>query len=75
MVMNTCINKQAFNFYMICNKDTRKDLADALQIKYLTVGKKIRGETDFKLSELRTIKRRWKLTSDQVIEIFFDGIE
>ena len=46
------MNRRAFDACMAYNGDTRDTLATALNVKVGTVGNKIRGATDFKLSEI-----------------------
>lgn len=48
------------------------DLSKALGISYQSTIKKINGDSDFKLSELRIIKERYNLSPEEVNYIFFD---
>lgn len=48
------------------------DLSKALGISYQSTIKKINGDSDFKLSELRIIKERYNLSPEEINYIFFD---
>lgn len=66
------MNRRAFDACMAYNGDTRDTLATALNVKVGTVGNKIRGATDFKLSEICILRRRWNLSTEKLLEVFFD---
>lgn len=66
------MNKELFRSIMVLYGDTNKDLADYLGITEQSVSNKINENgTEFKLVEMRLIKRRYSLTSDLVDRIFF----
>lgn len=65
------MNKNAFRAVMIYHGDTQRTVADALNISDQTVSDKINGVSDFKQSEIKTLIERWKLTPEQVDDIFF----
>ena len=65
------MNKNALKAIMALHADTRKTLAAALNISEQTVGDKINGQSDFKQSEIKALINRYKLTPEQVDEIFF----
>lgn len=66
------MNRRAFDACMVYNNDNRDTLAAALNVKKETIGNKIRGATDFKLSEICILRKRWNLTNEKLLEIFFD---
>jgi antitoxin component HigA of HigAB toxin-antitoxin module len=66
------MNKELLRSIMVLFGDKNKDLADYLGISEQSVSNKINeNETEFKLREIKLIKRRYRLTSDQVDLIFF----
>ena len=66
------MNKELLRSIMVLYGDKNKDLADYLGISEQSLSNKINeNETEFKLSEIRKIKRRYKLTKDLVDLIFF----
>jgi len=66
------MNKTLLRSIMVLFGDTNKTLADYLGISEKSVNDKIneRG-TEFKKSEIAAIKKRYSLTDEQVILIFF----
>ena len=69
------MNKELLRSIMVLYGDTNKDLADYLGISEQSVSNKINeNETEFKLSEIRKIKKRYNLTKDQVDLIFFAAL-
>lgn len=69
------MNKNAFISIMTLHGDTRRTLAQALEISTQTVSDKINGHSDFKQSEIRTIIDRYNLTPSQVDQVFFGALE
>ena len=67
------MNKNLFRSIMVLNNDTNKSLADWLGISEKSVSDKIneRG-TEFKQSEIAMIKKRYSLSDEQTIDIFFN---
>ena len=66
------MNKELLRSIMVLHGDTNKDLADYLGITEQSVSNKINENgTEFKLGEMRLIRIRYNLTSDQVDRIFF----
>ena len=66
------MNKELLRSIMVLHGDTNKDLADYLGISEQSVSNKINeNETEFKLSEIKKIKKRYNLTADQIDLIFF----
>ena len=66
------MNKELLRSIMVLFGDTNKELADYLGISEQSVcNKSNENGTEFKLREIRLIKRRYGLTEDQVDQIFF----
>lgn len=51
---------------------TQNDLAELLGITYQSVSIKINGKKDFNQSEIRKIAKMYKLTPEQVYDIFIN---
>lgn len=66
------MNKRAFRACMVYNGDNRDTLATALEVGKTTISNKLRGATDFKLNEICILRKRWNLTNEKLLEIFFD---
>ena len=66
------MKKELLRSIMVLHGDTNKDLADYLGISEPSVSNKINENgTEFKQGEIRMIRDRYNLTSDQVDSIFF----
>ena len=66
------MKKELLRSIMVLHGDTNKDLADFLGITEQSVCNKINENgTEFKLGEIRRIRRRYNLTHEQVDLIFF----
>ena len=67
------MNKELFRSIMVLNNDTNKSLADYLEVSEQTVCNKINENgTEFKQGEIAKIQKRYKLTPEQVSNIFFN---
>lgn len=66
------MNKNLFRSIMVLHNDTNKTLAEFLGISEKSVSDKIneRG-TEFKQSEISAIKKRYNLSDEKTIAIFF----
>ncbi len=51
---------------------TYQDIADALEISIVAVQRKVNGASEFKSSEIGTLREVLNLTPDRVAEIFFN---
>lgn len=51
--------------------DTKARLASALGISTTALANKLRGDSEFKASEIKTISDMYELTDDEVRSIFF----
>jgi hypothetical protein len=66
------MNKALFRSTMVLFGDTNKTLASYLGISEKSVNDKINERnTEFRQSEIAAIKKRYSLTDEQVINIFF----
>ena len=65
------MNKTLFNIYMIKNHETQKTLAEAMGIAQSALSDRINGKTDFRQNEINFIRRRWDLSDQEVVDIFF----
>ncbi len=65
------VNPIEFKVAQIRAGVSKEDIASALNINITTVYRKINGESDFTLSELRKLKEMLRLTKEDVDRIFF----
>jgi predicted transcriptional regulator len=66
------MKKELLRSIMVLHGDTNKDLADYLGITEQSVSNKINENgTEFKQGEIKRIRTRYNLTSEQVDLIFF----
>ena len=67
------MNKNLLRSIMVLYGDTNRMLADALGISEKSVNDKINENgTEFKQSEISTIKKRYSLSDEQTSSIFFN---
>lgn len=67
------MNQTEFKVAQIRAKLTVEEIAKKLGVNATTVYRKISGESDFTLSELKTLKHILGLSNDDVDRIFFNG--
>lgn len=65
------MNPTEFKIAQIRAGVSKEDMASALGVNIATVYRKINGESDFTLSELKKLKKILKLSSEDVDSIFF----
>ena len=66
------MKKELLRSIMVLHGDTNKDLADYLGITEQSVSNKINENgTEFKQGEIKRIRIRYYLSSDQIDDIFF----
>lgn len=65
------MNKPLFKSIIARNSDTQQALADYLELPQSALSHRINGKVDFRLSEIRRIRSRYKLTADETVDIFF----
>lgn len=69
------MNKQEFKIQMIRNKDSRKTLAEVLNISEITLTRKINENgSEFTRTEIEKLKCHWNLSVEEVDCIFFNSI-
>lgn len=61
----------SLNKKMVDNGDTYADLAPALEMSVQTLCNKMGGKTEFTRKEIEVIIERYKLSSREVMDIFF----
>ena len=68
-------NKQKLRGAMLLHGDTMNDLAEALGIAYQTLSMKMNANgSEFTQGEIAVIRERYKLSDEQVIQIFFEEL-
>lgn len=66
------MNKAAMRSVMARNEDTQERLAEALDLQTSGLNARINGRIDFRAGEICRIIRRYKLSPEETMEIFFD---
>ena len=67
------MNKNLLRSIMVLHNDTNKTLAEAIGISEKSVNDKINENgTEFKQSEISIIKKRYGLSDEQTVAIFFN---
>ena len=67
------MNKPLIKSIIAKNDDTQDALAEALNMPRSSLSMRINGKTDFRASEINCIRKRYKLTQKELIDIFFDS--
>lgn len=65
------MNKEKLKSVMCLNGDNQTRLANALGISRNTLSAKINGKASFTQPEISAIKKMYKLTANEVEDIFF----
>ena len=66
------MNKPLLKSIIAKNDDTQDALAEALCLPRSSLSNRINGKIDFRVSEINCIRRRYKLTAKETLDIFFD---
>lgn len=66
------MNTNKLKAVMKLNEDTQEKLAEALGLKASGVCERINGNVDFRRSEINLIRKRYNLSNEETISIFFD---
>ena len=66
------MNKPLLKSIIAKNDDTQDALAEALSLPRSSLSNRINGKIDFRVSEINCIRRRYKLTAKETLDIFFD---
>lgn len=65
------MNLNLLKYHMLENNDTIESLAEDLKLHYNTVSLKLNGKREFTQQEIALISKRYNLTADEVVKIFF----
>lgn len=65
--MNTIL----FKTHMLKHNDTQEKLADAMRIAQSALSMRINGKIEFRQNEINFIRKRYKLSDQETIDIFF----
>ena len=57
---------------MAKNNDTQKSLAEYLELPVSALNNRINGKIEFRLSEICRIRRRYSLSAQNTVAIFFE---
>ena len=68
------IDSNLFKYVIRKNGDSMNDLAIALGLSRTSLSLKINNRSDFKLSEVQEISKRYNLTVEQGIKLFLPGV-
>lgn len=68
------MNSNLLKATIIKNGDTQEKLADAMGLPTSALNMRINGKIEFRRNEIIFIKRRYRLSSDEVDSIFFTEI-
>ena len=68
-------NTRLLKAKMVLNDDTVSKLADCLGVNRQNMSLKLNGKREFKQSEIAKIAKRYRLTFQELKEIFLDGAE
>ena len=66
--MNSCVLKSV----MVKNGDNQEKLAEALDMQVSGLNLRINGKIEFRRSEINKIRKRYSLSPEETIDIFFD---
>lgn len=65
------MNKTLFNIFMLKNRDTQATLAEAMGLPQSALSVRINGKTEFRQGEINFIRKRWNLSDQETVDIFF----
>ena len=65
------MNLNLLKYHMLENNDTIESLAEDMKLHYNTVSLKLNGKREFTQQEIALISKRYNLTADEVVKIFF----
>lgn len=66
------MNTLLFNVYKVKNNDTQAILAEAMGIPQSALSARINGKIEFRQNEINFIRKRWSLTDQETVDIFFN---
>lgn len=65
------MNTLQFNVYKVKNNDTQSILAEAMGLQQSALSARINGKIEFRQNEINFIRKRWGLTDQETVDIFF----
>ena len=65
------MNTLLFNVCKVKNNDTQAILAKAMGIPQSALSARINGKIEFRQNEINFIRKRWSLTDQETVDIFF----
>jgi hypothetical protein len=66
------MNTTLFKSHMAKNNDTQTILADVMSLAQSAISARINGKIEFRQNEINFIRRRWSLSDQETVDIFFD---
>ena len=66
------MNRPLLRAEMAKNNDTQKSLAEYLGLPVSALNNRINGKIEFRLSEISRIRRRYSLSAQNTVAIFFE---
>ena len=66
------MNARKLKGHMVANGITAEDMAQALGISYQTFVRKLRGDGNFSLPQIRKMREVLNLSDAETLEIFFE---
>ena len=67
------MNKPMMKSILAIHGDDQGTLAILLDLPQSSVSNRLNGKVDFRLSEINRIRRRYKLSAQQTVDIFFEN--
>lgn len=68
------MNSDLLKSFIVKNGDTQSRLAEAMGLQVSALSQRINGHIDFRRNEIRFIKQRYNLTSEEIDSIFFEEL-
>lgn len=65
------MNTTLFNTFKVKNHDTQTRLSDDMGLPQSALSARINGKIQFKQNEINFIRKRWNLSDQETVDIFF----
>jgi len=65
------MNTTTFRVYMVKNQENQTKLADDMGIAQSALSNRINGKIEWRESEINFFRKRWKLSDQETVDIFF----